>query len=81
MHCPIVRGLVTRLGDHGAHGDFDDRAHAHSLELWMATYPKLSAVAVALGFTGLGLAYLLRGRSLAPALPLRRREQTPSSWN
>jgi len=50
-------------GDHRAHGDFDDRAHAHSLEVWMATHPKLSAVAVAFGFAGVGLAYLMRGRS------------------
>lgn len=59
-------------GDHGAHGDFDDRAHAHSLELWMATHPKLSAAAVAFGFAGVGLAYLLRGRasSLNESWPL-----------
>lgn len=28
-------------GDHGAHGDFDDRASNHSLELWLETHPRL----------------------------------------
>jgi NAD(P)-dependent dehydrogenase (short-subunit alcohol dehydrogenase family) len=25
-------------GDHGAHGDFDNRAHSHSLQLWATTH-------------------------------------------
>lgn len=30
-------------GDHGAHGDFDDRASNRSLELWLETHPLLLA--------------------------------------
>jgi len=37
-------------GDHGAHGDFDSRASAHSKELWTRTHLPLLAAA------GLGLA-------------------------
>jgi NAD(P)-dependent dehydrogenase (short-subunit alcohol dehydrogenase family) len=38
-------------GDHGAHGDFDARAHKHSAELWAETHPVFSAAmaAVAVG--------------------------------
>jgi NAD(P)-dependent dehydrogenase (short-subunit alcohol dehydrogenase family) len=43
-------------GDHGAHGRFDSRAHAHSIELWMRTNLPW------LGVTGLGiLAAVLAG--------------------
>lgn len=41
-------------GDHGAHGDFDARAEAHSPQLWLATRRPLI-----LGTLGLGLAALL----------------------
>jgi NAD(P)-dependent dehydrogenase (short-subunit alcohol dehydrogenase family) len=33
-------------GDHGAHGRFDDRARARSLELWAATHPAIVAAAI-----------------------------------
>ncbi|MGZ4817113.1 MAG: SDR family oxidoreductase [Terriglobales bacterium] len=32
-------------GDHGAHGNFDERARRHSLELWAETHPGLFAAA------------------------------------
>ncbi|SPM27225.1 SDR family oxidoreductase [Mycobacterium terramassiliense] len=41
--------------DHGAHGDFDDRSHAHSPELWFSHHP----VAGGTGALGVGLGALL----------------------
>ncbi len=32
-------------GDHGAHGEFDQRAHGRSIELWLTTHRNLLAVA------------------------------------
>lgn len=52
-------------GDHGAHGDFDDRAHSYSLELWAETHAKLLAVVLGLGFAGAAAASLLRRVSAA----------------
>ena len=43
-------------GDHGAHGEFDRRAHAHSLELWAETHTRWLSLATA---AGLGLAGVL----------------------
>ena len=40
-------------GDHGAHGDFDDRAHAHSAEAFMSMRKRaLAALAAAAGAAG-----------------------------
>jgi NAD(P)-dependent dehydrogenase (short-subunit alcohol dehydrogenase family) len=39
-------------GDHGAHGRFDDRAHAHSAELWASTH-RAALLAAAAGLAGL----------------------------
>jgi short-subunit dehydrogenase len=47
-------------GDHGAHGDFDNRAHAHSLELWAETHPELLALVVGLGFAGAAVGSFLK---------------------
>jgi hypothetical protein len=39
-----------RGSDQGAHGDFDDTAHAHSAQQWIARHPGVSAcVAFAIG--------------------------------
>lgn len=43
-------------GDHGAHGAFDDRARAHSRELWAETHPQWLAAGVALGLAGAAIA-------------------------
>jgi NAD(P)-dependent dehydrogenase (short-subunit alcohol dehydrogenase family) len=40
-------------GDHGAHGEFDDRAHPRSLQLWATTHRGLLAA------VGLGMAALI----------------------
>ncbi|MEX2139182.1 MAG: SDR family oxidoreductase [Pirellulales bacterium] len=40
-------------GDHGAHGDFDDRAHQRSLQLWATTHRGLVAA------VGVGMAALI----------------------
>jgi hypothetical protein len=32
-------------GDHGAHGDFDDRAHAHSVEMFFSKWKRALAAA------------------------------------
>ncbi len=40
-------------GDHGAHGQFDNRSRPHSLELWAETHPKWIAGAVLLAVGGL----------------------------
>ena len=49
--------LYTPLpGDHGAHGEFDDRAHAFSPQLWVTTHRGLVAAALgALGIIGRAL--------------------------
>ena len=47
-------------GDHGAHGNFDDRAHSYSLELWAETHANLLAAVAGLGFAGAAVASLLR---------------------
>ncbi len=46
-------------GDHGAHGPFDDQAHAHAPLLWADTHRKFLAI------TGAGLAGLLAARVLS----------------
>jgi NAD(P)-dependent dehydrogenase (short-subunit alcohol dehydrogenase family) len=40
--------------DHGAHGDFDDRAHSRSAQLWLSHHPAAGALA-ACGTTAAGL--------------------------
>jgi NAD(P)-dependent dehydrogenase (short-subunit alcohol dehydrogenase family) len=47
-------------GDHGAHGRFDSRAHAHSYELWAATHKWLIATAIAAGIVLAGSAWSRR---------------------
>jgi hypothetical protein len=47
-------------GDHGAHGDFDGRAHERSLELWGETHAKWLGLAAALGFASAAVAALVR---------------------
>lgn len=48
--------------DFGAHGAFDDRAHRHSPQQWVAQhYPSLAAVGIAVG-TGIAAVLQLRGR-------------------
>lgn len=51
-------------GDHGAHGSFDDRAHAHSAELWAETHAMWLALAAGVGFAGAALAALMKRRGL-----------------
>jgi NAD(P)-dependent dehydrogenase (short-subunit alcohol dehydrogenase family) len=45
-------------GDHGAHGDFDDRSRTQSLELWLETHTPWLAVAAAVGLAGLSFKLL-----------------------
>lgn len=53
-------------GDHGAHGNFDDRAHEHSLELWGETHSLWLAAAAGLGFaSAFAEALLSRRRRLS----------------
>jgi hypothetical protein len=55
-------------GDHGAHGNFDDRARKRSSELWLVTHRPWLAVIAGLGFAGAAAAMKLRGgRALPPA--------------
>ena len=51
-------------GDHGAHGDFDDRAHEHSVQLWLNTHLGV-LVAAAAGVAGALAGSLLRERLVA----------------
>ncbi|HKB93251.1 MAG TPA: SDR family oxidoreductase, partial [Gaiellaceae bacterium] len=51
-------------GDHGAHGDFDDRAHEHSVQLWLNTHLGV-LVAAAAGVAGALAGSLLRERLAA----------------
>lgn len=46
-------------GDHGAHGNFDSRAHAHSLELWAESHTNLLILAAVLGIAGAALTRLM----------------------
>lgn len=48
-------------GDHGAHGNFDDRATGRSLQLWASTHRGLLALAGA-GLAGLGLLWAAASR-------------------
>ncbi|WP_173817500.1 SDR family oxidoreductase [Mycobacterium sp. IEC1808] len=41
--------------DHGAHGEFDDKAHAHSPQVWLSQHPLVGGT----GALGLGLGALL----------------------
>ena len=51
------------VGDHGAHGDFDERARSGSIELWLETHAKLLAIAAGIGFAGAAIKSLTNGRS------------------
>lgn len=57
-------------GDHGAHGAFDDRAHARSLELWAET----NWLTLAATLAGIGAAIFGAIRSTKPDIPAPRRE-------
>ncbi len=48
-------------GDHGAHGNFDDRARSFSRELWAETHARL-AIAIGIGITGAALVLLRKPR-------------------
>jgi hypothetical protein len=47
-------------GDRGAHGLFDDRSHAHSLELWARTHR--AGLLAAAGLLALAAKTLVRRR-------------------
>ncbi len=47
-------------GDHGAHGDFDDRAQDYSAELWASLHKKWLAIAAGLGVAGAVAAAIVR---------------------
>ena len=47
-------------GDFGAHGRFDDRAHAHSVQAWITTHRGWFATGVGVMAAGLGLVYRMR---------------------
>src|SRR4051812_2763791 len=49
-------------GDYGAHGTFNDRAHAYSAEAWAETHPKWVAVVAGLGIAAAALEVLRRSR-------------------
>lgn len=42
-------------GDHGAHGDFDDRAKAHSSQLWATKHKRGLLALIGVGIAGLAL--------------------------
>jgi hypothetical protein len=42
-------------GDHGAHGDFDDRAHAHSIEVTLSTKKRIVGAAALAAVIGLAV--------------------------
>ncbi len=48
-------------GDPGAHGDFDDRAHPRSLQLWLAKHRPAVGAAAALAAAGVAAASAVRG--------------------
>ena len=52
-------------GDHGAHGNFDDRAHTRSSELWAETHPYWLALFAAIGLGGAALKWLTSKSSSA----------------
>lgn len=49
-------------GDHGAHGDFDNRSHTRSLELWLETHPAL-LTAAAVGLLAALTAFFKKGEA------------------
>jgi NAD(P)-dependent dehydrogenase (short-subunit alcohol dehydrogenase family) len=49
-------------GDHGAHGDFDSRAHSVSAEWWMRSHAGWITLAAALGFAAAALGLAGRDR-------------------
>ena len=42
--------------DHGAHGAFDDRSHAHSPQLWVSQHVRTVVLATTAGLAGLAAA-------------------------
>jgi short-subunit dehydrogenase len=50
-------------GDHGAHGDFDERARSSSLELWAETNAKWLALAAGIGFAAAAMKSFTNGSS------------------
>ncbi len=58
-------------GDHGAHGEFDEQAHARSVQWWLTTHRGWAALAMAL------LAFVGGSRRRAPDHIARRRPRPP----
>jgi NAD(P)-dependent dehydrogenase (short-subunit alcohol dehydrogenase family) len=58
-HGMIGDNLFTPVaGDHGAHGDFDDRAHPHSVQVWLSE--RRRAVTATVLMAGAGAALVAR---------------------
>ena len=70
--------------DHGAHGEFDDRSHHRSAQLWLTRHARALAGATAAGVAaGAGLATFLRRRfhpGGARARSARRSPTTARPW-
>jgi hypothetical protein len=70
--------------DHGAHGEFDDRSHPRSAQLWLTRHARALAGATAAGVAaGAGLATFLRHRfhpGDARARSARRSPTTARPW-
>jgi NAD(P)-dependent dehydrogenase (short-subunit alcohol dehydrogenase family) len=71
--------------DYGAHGAFDDRAHARSAELWLARRPQLAGLAAIAAVAGVALTAGPPGRTSPPrrrgrppARPRPRRRRSPT---
>jgi NAD(P)-dependent dehydrogenase (short-subunit alcohol dehydrogenase family) len=52
-------------GDHGAHGVFGERSHAHSFELWAETHANWLAIAAGIGFASAAIGSLIRTENSA----------------
>lgn len=50
-------------GDHGAHGDFDNRARPYSIEAWLEEHPKLLLLAAGLGIAAAATGSMRKRRS------------------
>src|SRR3954462_14784322 len=53
-------------GDHGAHGDFDSRAHAVSTEWWLRSHRGLLGLAAAFGFAAAAIGFAGHNRDHYP---------------
>lgn len=66
-------------GDHGAHGNFDDRAHPHSLELWAETHVKWLAAAAGIGVAAAALIWSF-GHPDGDHRPRHHRKRAARDW-